>query len=186
VVRGTFSPARAWRPAVSYRLARTLGVANTIHAMPSTDDLLYSECDSGCAHCGLRDLRALTIHHLEQSKPKNEDYDNKLVLCHNCHQCHHEGKGPSAEQLRDIKRRLIVKTLTIPGLNALKLANRRGQVVAMPFLVTHLIEQQYLQYKESVVTWLRDGQKPEDFADNTAVYTITERGKKMLEKWALK
>jgi hypothetical protein len=25
VVRGTFSPARAWRPAVGYRLARTLG-----------------------------------------------------------------------------------------------------------------------------------------------------------------
>jgi hypothetical protein len=30
VVRGTFSPARAWRPAVVARLARTLGVTNTM------------------------------------------------------------------------------------------------------------------------------------------------------------
>ena len=28
MVRGTFSPARAWRPAVVARLARTLGVTN--------------------------------------------------------------------------------------------------------------------------------------------------------------
>ena len=32
MVRGTFSPARAWRPAVVARLARTLGSA--LHAMP--------------------------------------------------------------------------------------------------------------------------------------------------------
>jgi len=33
-VRGTFSPARAWRPAVVARLARTLGAAGTTSARP--------------------------------------------------------------------------------------------------------------------------------------------------------
>jgi hypothetical protein len=41
VVLRTFSPARAWRPAVVARLARTLGVAiSTI--IPSTPDPLFS------------------------------------------------------------------------------------------------------------------------------------------------
>lgn len=154
--------------------------------MSSTDDLLNFEADGGCAHCGLRDVRALTIHHLDQSKPKNEGYDNKLYLCHNCHHCHHAGKGPTSEQLREIKRRLIVKTLTIPGLNAMKQAYRRGHVVAMPFLVNHLIEQRYLEYKEVVSNWVRSDQGPDALVDMTVVYTITERGQQLLEKWALK
>ena len=112
--------------------------------MSATDDLLFAETEGGCANCGLKDSRALTIHHIEQSKPKIEDYDNKIVLCHNCHQCHHEGHEPTAEALKDIKRRLIIKTLTRPGLNALKQAYSRTYVVAMPFLVNHLVEQQYL------------------------------------------
>ena len=48
------------------------------------EDLLFLETDDSCALCGLKDTRALTIHHIEQSDPKNENYDNKLVLCHNC------------------------------------------------------------------------------------------------------
>ena len=155
--------------------------------MATTDDLLYFECDSGCANCGIRDTRTLTIHHMEQSKPKNEDYDNKIVLCHNCHHCHHNGKGPTSEELHVIKRRLIVKTLTLPGMNALKQAYRRGTVVAMPFLVNHMIELRYLEYKEQVthMRLLGPGQNPQDLADNTVVYAITERGKQFVEKWAL-
>jgi hypothetical protein len=80
----------------------------------------------------------------------------------------------------------MTKTLTIPGLNALKQAYRRGQVIAMPFLINHLIEQQYLEYKEPVVVLLRAGQNAEDFEGSTAVYTITTRGRQFLEKWALK
>ena len=34
MVRGTFSPARAWRPAVVVRLARTLGRTSPIHRRP--------------------------------------------------------------------------------------------------------------------------------------------------------
>lgn len=154
--------------------------------MTTTEDLLYAEVDGGCAHCGLRDARALTIHHLEQSRPKNEDYDNKIVLCHNCHHCHHAGKGPNDEQLRAIKRRLIVKTLTVPGLNALKQAYRRGHVVAMPFLVSHLIEQQYIVYSETVSNYAPIGHDSSTLVDMTAIYTITDLGKRLLEKWVLK
>ena len=159
--------------------------------MSQTDDLLYLETDGGCANCGLRDNRALTIHHLEQLTPKNEDYDNKLILCHNCHQCHHQNKGPSAEELKKIKRRLIIKTLTRIGLNALKRAYRRPVVVAMPFLVEHLIESGYLEHRKDSTIWVED-----DNADPTisgpdhvivdAEYAITSAGRTLLEKWNLK
>lgn len=152
--------------------------------MPVTEDLLFAETDGGCANCGLRDSRALTIHHLEQSKPKNENYDNKLVLCHNCHQCHHRGHEPTAEALKDIKRRLIIKTLTRPGLNALKQAYRQTYVVAIPFLVTHLLEQRYLK-EEEVVSSVSSDEGTVTVADSVA-YTITPEGRQLLEKWNLK
>ena len=154
--------------------------------MPVVDDLLFAETDGGCANCGLKDNRVLAVHHLEQSKPKNEDYDNKLILCHNCHQCHHQGKEPTAAQLNDIKRRLLIKTLTRPGLNALKQAYRRKNVIAMPFLVNHLVEMTYLEYKDYHSTWSDDGGSPQDVIDITAVYTITPAGQTLLEKWDLK
>jgi hypothetical protein len=151
--------------------------------MASTDDLLFSETDGACANCGIKDTRTLTIHHLDHSKPKNEDYDNKLVLCRNCHQCHHELDSPTADQLKQIKRRLIIKTLTRPGLNALKEAYRRTQVFAMPFLVNHLVEQQYLEYKERHSNWNPEGVG--DGIDIMAIYTITDAGKQLLQKWDL-
>src|SRR4051812_48976836 len=98
--------------------------------MPAVDDLLFAEVDNSCAGCGHRDSRALTVHHIDEAKPKNENYDNKIVLCHNCHQCHHEEKGLTHEQVRTIKRRLIIKTLTRQGLNAMKQAHRKGVVIA--------------------------------------------------------
>ena len=36
MVRGTFSPTRAWRPAVVARLARTLGSTKTLLTVPAT------------------------------------------------------------------------------------------------------------------------------------------------------
>jgi len=151
--------------------------------MGATDELLYLETDSGCAVCGLRDSRTLTVHHLDQTKPKSEKYDNKILLCHNCHQCHHQGKGPTAKQLHDIKRRLIVKTLTRPGLNALKLAQRQRAVVAMPFLVNHLVELGYLKYKETMSSWASD--EDQESNDIDAVYDLSSEGKQLLKKWRL-
>lgn len=154
--------------------------------MARTDELLYIETDGGCAYCGHKDSRVLTIHHLEQSATKNEAYDNKLILCHNCHQGYHQGKGATPEELNKIKRRLIIKTLTVPGLNAMKEAYRRAVVTAMPFLVNHLVEQGFLTQGEMQRgEWsLEDNDTPKYIIE--AEYTITDRGKALLEKWDLK
>jgi len=154
--------------------------------MARTDELLYQETDGACAYCGFKDSRVLTIHHLVQLTPKNEDYDNKLVLCHNCHQAYHENKGATAEELKAIKKRLIIKTLTRPGLNAMKEAYRRPVVVAMPFLVNHLIEFGYLTQGEMIRgEWQPDDPtKPRFVID--AEYKITPDGEELLRKWNLK
>jgi hypothetical protein len=151
--------------------------------MANVEELLYLETDASCACCGLRDNRALTIHHLEQSEPKNESYDNKILLCHNCHQCHHQDKGPTAVELREIKRRLIVKTLTRPGLNALKEADRRTMVVAIPFLVNHLVEMGYLEFKEKVQWEVGEGGQE---LLTLATYSISDPGRTLLQEWQLK
>ena len=153
--------------------------------MPTVEDLLFAETEGGCAWCGHRDARALTIHHLDEAKPKNENYDNKIVLCHNCHHCYHNGKGPTEEEIKTLKRRLIVKTLTRAGVNALKLAYRKGQVIATPFLVNHLVEQQFLVYKEVVTNFAPDDSLIEHI-DIAAVFEITPVGKELVEKWGLR
>lgn len=150
--------------------------------MSRTDELLYLETDGACAYCGFKDSRALTIHHLQQSKHKDESYDNKLVLCHNCHQQHHEGKGVTTDELNKIKCRLIIKTLTRVGLNAMKQARRQSEVVAMPFLVNHLVEFGYLIQREVI-----RGELSENNATYTSIidatYAITPEGAALLKKW---
>ena len=154
--------------------------------MSLADDLVYLETEDACANCGLKDARALTIHHLDSTLPKDESYDNKIVLCHNCHQCHHQHKGPTAEQLIEAKRRLIVKTLTRPGLNALKQAFRKPAVVAMPFLVSHLIEFGYLRHESDLSSCSDDEWGPDRDVVVEAAYVITPNGRRLLEKWNLK
>jgi hypothetical protein len=68
----------------------------------------------------------------------------------------------------------------------MKEAYRRSIVVAMPFLVNHLVEFGYLLQGEMVRgEWsLDDNNIPKYIID--AEYTITEQGKALLEKWALK
>jgi hypothetical protein len=152
--------------------------------MRSVDELLFLETDGGCACCGHRDMRALTIHHIEESKPKNENYDNKIVLCHNCHNSYHNGKGFSEGEIKEVKRRLIIKTFTRLGLNAMKHAFRKGRVIATPFLVNHLVEQQLLVYKE-VITNYRPDDSWQEHVEIAALYEITEPGRQLMEKWGL-
>jgi hypothetical protein len=153
--------------------------------MSTIEERLYLETDSSCAYCGFRDNRALTIHHIEGAEPKDEAYDNKILLCHNCHQCHHHGKGPTKDQLETVKRRLIIKSLTQLGLNAMKEANRRGQVSAFPFLVNHLIEFGYLKFKEPIWTSVEEDEGGTTEQVMQGWYTITDDGRRLLEKWRL-
>ena len=48
--------------------------------MANTEDLLFSETDSSCAYCGIKDYRVISTHHIIQQKPKDESYDNKILL----------------------------------------------------------------------------------------------------------
>ncbi len=152
--------------------------------MASTEELLYLETDRRCAVCGIGDSRVLTIHHIVQTEPKNESYDNKILLCHNCHHAHHQKKGASAEELQEIKCRLIIKTLIRPGLKAMKEAYRKGRVVAMPFLVNHLVEFGYLKFQEELSSLSEDPGFQDIVID--AVYTISDDGRRLLEQWHLK
>jgi hypothetical protein len=145
----------------------------------NTEEMLFSETDSSCAYCGIKDYRVLTIHHIIQQEPKDESYDNEIVLCHNCHHLYHQAKGPTLDDLKIIKKRLILKTLTQQGINALKEAYRKGSVVASPYLINHLIELQFLEFSDFISTY-----GPDQIID--AEYRLTEKGKLFTEKWDLK
>lgn len=80
---------------------------------------IFGEVENACACCGLHGLDNLTIHHIDHD-PSNNKYDNEIVLCHNCHHRYHNNKGISKEDIENLKRILITKTLTQYGINALK------------------------------------------------------------------
>lgn len=152
--------------------------------MADIEETLFSETEGSCAYCGIKDYRVLTIHHIIQSEPKDESYDNKIVLCHNCHHLYHEQKGPSSEDLTTIKKRLICKTLTQQGINALKEAYRKGFVIASPYLVNHLIELQLLKYLDTISSFSDD--QTNKTVDIEVIYELTDKGKEFTEKWNLK
>ena len=139
-------------------------------------DRLFVETDDTCALCGLRGINILTIHHID-SNPQNNVYDNMIVLCHNCHTQHHQGKGVSSEQIIARKKHLIHKTLTEYGLNAMKIATRNNfGVVAMPFLLYHLVDLGFMTKEENQM-----GYGNQD--DATARFAITDTGKELMKKW---
>jgi len=115
------------------------------------EDRLYLEAENGCAICGSKDSRSLTIHHIEHDlEEADNSYDNLIVMCHNCHTPYHQEKGLTKDQIRQIKRRLIIKTLTPFGLNALKVAHRKDLVVGAPFTLLHLVELGLLEQGELI------------------------------------
>ena len=140
------------------------------------DDRLYAETDDTCATCGLRGLSVLTIHHIDGNR-ENNVYDNMIVLCHNCHHRHHQGKGLTKTQIIDRKRHLMLKTITQYGLNAMKIAERNGfGIVAMPFLLYHVVDLGYLSKEESQMGY-------GDQEDATARFAITTKGREILSKF---
>ena len=141
-----------------------------------TVEYIFNETDNSCALCGLKGLQSLTEHHIDGNK-KNNEYDNLIILCWNCHQRFNQNKGIDINQIQTTKKFLIIKTLTLFGVNALKIAKRNNfGVIAMPFLLYHLVDLG-LMTKEEVQMGYGD-QK-----DATARFAITKKGKKLLEKW---
>jgi len=143
----------------------------------NTRELLYVETDDSCAICGIRGAAKLTIHHID-GHSSNNAYDNQIVLCHNCHQGEYHNKGVlSKETIEDRKRHLIRKTITQYGLNAMKLDSRNNVgLVAMPFLLYHLVDLGYMTQEENVMGYGAQ-------LDATARFAITEEGRKLLLKW---
>ncbi len=152
--------------------------------MADIDALLTTETEGACAYCGIKDYRVLTVHHINQQEPKNESYDNKIVLCQNCHQLYHQNKGPSKQDIIAIKRRLIQRTLTPQGVNAVKESYRKGLVVAAPYLVNHLVELGFLRQTDILTSMATATNEQGVITD--AVYELTEVGKNLAENWDLK
>jgi hypothetical protein len=163
------------------------------------DDLLCEEVDDSCALCGIRGIGLLTIHHIDRD-PSHNEYDNKIVLCHNCHQGLHDRKRITDEQVRERKRHLIHKTLTRYGVNALKIGTRtKSGVVAYPFLLYHLLDLGYMKQEETVMEYGPDavlfgegvGFVSEDFDEDATVdripaiarFSITASGRALVSAW---
>lgn len=53
--------------------------------------MIKSENLAKCTKCGLVDIRALVVHHIDCNR-KNNSLKNLTWLCHNCHYLEHEGK----------------------------------------------------------------------------------------------
>ena len=141
-----------------------------------TADLIYVETDDSCAICGAKGIDILSEHHIDSDR-SNNDYDNMIVLCHNCHHSVTNDKSLSKAKIEDRKRHLIRKMMTTYGLNALKIAKRNNfGVIAMPFLLYHLVDMGYMTKEENQMGY---GQQK----DATARFAITEKGKAVLDKW---
>jgi 5-methylcytosine-specific restriction endonuclease McrA len=141
-----------------------------------TSDLIYLETDDSCAICGAKGIGILSEHHIDSNRSNNE-YDNLIVLCHNCHHKITNKKGLSEEEIINRKKHLINKTITTYGLNAMKIAKRNNfGVIALPFLLYHLVDLGYMSKEEDQM-----GYGEQD--DATSRFAITEKGISILDKW---
>ena len=139
-------------------------------------DYLLSEVDSSCALCGSR--KALTEHHIDWNR-ENNDYSNRIVICDKCHVKVNK-RNISDDEVGDRKRILVIKTLTQYGVNLLTICYRNSfGVIAMPFLVYHLVDLGFLVQKEVESTY---GSEEEETLIH-ARYEITDKGKKLYDTW---
>ena len=62
---------------------------------------LFKEADSQCPRCGQADVAALQVHHIKPvAEGGNDDEENLIVLCSNCHSKVTAGEIEEAEILR--------------------------------------------------------------------------------------
>jgi hypothetical protein len=85
-------------------------------------------------------------------------------------------QGLSTEHVRDRKRHLIAKTVTTFGITAMKIAARNGEgVIAMPFLIFHLVDLGYMRKEEVQTTY--------GSIEVTSRFSITDEGRRLLQAW---
>ncbi len=142
-------------------------------------DRAFIEVGYKRARCGNHEEGALSIDHID-SDHHNSQYANLIILCHSCHHMKTSGKSVTLNDIEKLKAGLIRKTLTEHGANAIKLCYRNSfGIIAMPFLVNHLVDLGYLNECE-VQMGYGGG---DDHIDATVRYEITEKGKKFHERW---
>jgi len=147
-------------------------------------DILYMETDDSCGLCGNKGKENLTIHHID-GNDSNNVYDNQIVLCRNCHCRFHEKKSITENDIIERKKHLIEKTLTQPGVAAIKIAYRnKFGVSAIPFLVYHLVDMGYL-VKEETIGWVIEdvGEGKGKKVESNVLYKLTDEGKRIYETW---
>lgn len=147
----------------------------------------YIETEYSCAYCGIKDKKSLTIDHIDGRKNDNSfSYDNLIVLCHNCHY-QKTSKKIRIEEIKKIKKVLLFKTLTVFGVNALKMANRNEYgITAMPFLLMHMVEMGMLKEEEVIceeTEYSIENGKVINSLVSEARFTITKEGKRIYGKW---
>lgn len=144
-------------------------------------DHIYLEAHNACAVCGSRDSRILTIHHIDGDS-SNSVYENEILMCEVCHVAYNKGHGVSDEDVKVLKRRLIIETLTAFGINAIKATTRRKLGYGPPYFMDHLVALGYLEFIRY------DDEKglagPETVPVG-AFYGPTDRGKTLLKEWDL-
>ena len=147
--------------------------------MDKIKQYIFNEANNACVLCGQKGVGNLTEHHINENKKDNR-YDNRIILCHNCHCRFHEKKGISKTEIINEKRRLIEKTLTVFGVNALKIAERNNfGVVATPFLLSHLVDLSFLKKKETISSLAENGIE----VDSEVLFEITTDGRRLIKQW---
>jgi len=68
---------------------------------------LYQEVDNSCPFCGIADVAVLEMHHIDENR-SNNDLENLIVVCGNCHSKITHGEIPSAA-VRVVKTALLWK-----------------------------------------------------------------------------
>lgn len=148
----------------------------------TNEERAYIETDYSCAYCGIKGFENLSIDHIDgRQGPDWKKYDNLIVLCHNCHHRKTNAKGITLDEIKKLKKNLLIKTLTQYGVNAMKVSYRNDFGVASnPFFISHLLELGLFEQKgDEMWSYSEEGKT----VITEALYTITDEGKRIYDKW---